>query len=243
MHSTRPALSSSPSLVAFVASSLALTASHALRADDLGDEDEASVPSQSEEAPAVGASDGLTADEIYSRVLDNRFQTSAQELLLNSGDRAGREQKIRMQMLWMQYTEGPDREKGIQSRTVVRYMEPSEMRGTGYLIINKADLPSDQFVYLNSMRRIRRINLRGESVVGTDLSLEDIVPREMDDATYTRVPDESVDDTPCFVVEATPNPEPRTPESLLHPETARIEEAPAAVGCDQSGAPVRRGLS
>jgi hypothetical protein len=188
-----------------IAIAVALAVSTAALADDLGDDlDDANVLENSDAPSDADATDALTADEIYSRVLDNRFQTSAQELVMQSGDRVGREQTIRMQMLWKRYESGPQFEKGIQSRTVVRYMEPTEMRRTGYLIINKADLPSDQFVYLNSMRRIRRINLRGESVVGTDLSLEDIVPREMDDATYTRIPNESVNGTPCFVIEAMP---------------------------------------
>lgn len=204
MHSARLLAFSSPLLGILAAIALALAASPASFADDTGD---AAVSDGSEAPPDPEAGDDLTADEIYSRVLDNRFQTSAQELVLVSGDRVRREQTIRMQMLWKRYESGPEVEKGIQSRTVVRYMEPSEMRRTGYLIINKADLPSDQFVYLNSMRRIRRINLRGESVVGTDLSLEDIVPREMDDATYTRVPNEIVAGTPCFVIEAMPKPE------------------------------------
>lgn len=156
---------------------------------------------------SAASGDDLSADEIYSRVLENRFATVAQELLLVSGDRAGREQTIRMQMLWKRYDGGEASDERVQSRTVVRYMEPSEMRRTGYLIVNKRDLPTDQFVYLNSMRRIRRINLRGESVVGTDLSLEDIVPREMDDASYNRIPDENVSGTPCYVVEAIPKPE------------------------------------
>ena len=204
MHSARPLAFSSPLLGILAAIALTLATSPASFADDTGD---AAVSDGSEAPPDPEAGDDLTADEIYSRVLDNRFQTSAQELVLVSGDRVRREQTIRMQMLWKRYESGPEVKKGIQSRTVVRYMEPSEMRRTGYLIINKAGLPSDQFVYLNSMRRIRRINLRGESVVGTDLSLEDIVPREMDDATYTRVPNEIVAGTPCFVIEAMPKPE------------------------------------
>ena len=42
---------------------------------------------------------------------------------------------------------------------------------------------------------------------GTDLSIEDLVPRELDDAEYTRAPDTVVDETPCFVIEATPHTE------------------------------------
>lgn len=161
-----------------------------------------------EGAAAAGLDPALGARAIYERVLENRFDASAQELLLVSGDRAGRELPIRVVMLWRRYGEDtPEGQEGVLSRTLVRYEEPADVRGTGYLVINKKDAPNDQFVYLPSMRRTRRINLRSESVVGTDLSVEDIVPRELDDATYTRVADEVVDGTPCYVVEAVPKPE------------------------------------
>ncbi|MDH3212740.1 MAG: outer membrane lipoprotein-sorting protein [Myxococcales bacterium] len=147
----------------------------------------------------------LTAREIYRRVLRNRFDSAVQELFVVSSDRAGNEQGLRMRQLWKRYPEGSDAyEKGVLSRTIVRYLEPPDLRKTGYLVINKQDRPSDQFIYLESQRRVRRINLRSQTVVGTDLSIEDLVPRELDDADYARTRDTEVDGTPCFVVDATP---------------------------------------
>jgi hypothetical protein len=125
-----------------------------------------------------------------------------------SFDRAGNEQELRMQQLWKRYLEGSEsRGRGGLARTIVRYLEPPDLRKTGYLVINKQDQPSDQFIYLASQRRVRRINLRNQTVVGTDLAVEDLVPRELDDADYERAPDADVGDTACFVVEATPRPE------------------------------------
>ena len=150
----------------------------------------------------------LTAREIYGRVLDNRLDSSVQELAIISTDRAGNAQHIRMQQLWKRYPEGSESDrKGIISRTVVRYLEPADYRKTGYLVINKRDQPNDQFIYLASMRRVRRINLRNETVAGTDLSIEDLIPRELDDADYVRIPDHEVDGRSCFVVEASPKAE------------------------------------
>ena len=150
----------------------------------------------------------LTAREIYRRVLRNRFDSAVQELELVSYDRAGNQQGLRMRQLWKRYLEGSkSRGKGVLARTIVRYLDPPDLRKTGYLVINKQDAPSDQFIYLESQRRVRRINLRNQTVVGTDLAVEDLVPRELDDADYQRAPDAEVDGTPCFVVEATPRPE------------------------------------
>jgi hypothetical protein len=146
----------------------------------------------------------LDADTIYARVLDNRFEASVQEIELISGDRIGREQMIRIQMLWRRY---PTREESVLSRTLIRYLDPGDVRGAGYLVINKRDQPDDQFVYLPSSRRTRRVSLRGETVIGTDLSVEDIVPRELEDASYRRASDEEVDGVPCYAIDAVPAPE------------------------------------
>jgi hypothetical protein len=51
---------------------------------------------------------------------------------------------------------------------------------------------------------VRRVNLRGENLFGTDFSFEDIVPREVAKATYRRLPDTQVQGVTVFVVEATP---------------------------------------
>ncbi len=163
----------------------------------------------------------LTAREIYSRVLDNRFDASVQEYVLVSTDRASNTQELRIRQMWKRYPEGTKPwDKGVLSRTVLRYLEPADLRKTAYLIINNRDQPNDQFVYLKSQRRVRRLNLRNETIAGTDLSIEDLVPRELDDAEYTRAPDTVVDEAPCFVVEATPHAEMESSYSrfLLHVE-------------------------
>ncbi len=173
---------------------------------------EAATPDVAAQPPAESPAQenpeaDLTAREIYRRMLRNRFDSAAQELVLVSSDRAGNEQELRMQQLWKRYLEGSkSRGKGILARTIVRYLAPADLRNTGYLVINKQDQPSDQFIYLESQRRVRRINLRNQTVIGTDLAVEDLVPRELDDADYQRAPDADVGSTPCFVVEATPKP-------------------------------------
>ena len=191
--------------------SLATSVEEPVAATSLAAPDVAARPPttvQGEDPIEVAADAALTAREIYQRVLENRFDSSVQELAIVSSDRAGNAQNIRMQQLWKRYPEGSESDrKGIISRTVVRYLAPADYRKTGYLVINKRDQPNDQFIYLASMRRVRRINLRNETVAGTDLSIEDLIPRELDDAEYVRVPDDEVDGHSCFVVEALPKPE------------------------------------
>lgn len=142
-------------------------------------------------------------------MLENRFRTYVQTSRLVSGDRAGNEQRTRLKMWFRSFREGGDEhgaEESVLSKTLVKYTDPFDLRHSGYLIIHHDGRPSDQFVYLASNRRVRRVSLRGEAVFGTDFSFEDVVPRELEDADYERLPDTVLDGVPCFVVEAVPKP-------------------------------------
>jgi hypothetical protein len=159
-----------------------------------------------EEAPS--GSDTASGRQIYDRVVANRFHAFRQHTRLVSGDRGGNEQESRMVVLWKSFRDGDARpRKGVISKTIIRYTHPFDLRFSAYLIIDNAVPPDDQFVYLNSRRRVQRVNLRGEPVLGSDFSFEDVVPREIEDAGYARLPDETVDGRPCYVVEVTPLPE------------------------------------
>ena len=158
-----------------------------------------------EEPPAHGEPMvPLNGDEIYQKVLDNRFNSYEQELKMESGDRGGNTDRVEMDVKYMSLR---DQSRKALSTTIAKYDAPQDVRHMGYLVINKKKGADDQFVYLPSSRRVRRINLRGESIVGTDFSLEDIIPREFEDATYLRLPNEKVLGVDCFVVEVTPNEE------------------------------------
>ncbi len=103
----------------------------------------------------------------------------------------------------------------ITSRSLVQYTHPFDIRYSGYLILSRLDTVNDQFVSLSSQRRVKRVNLRGEAVFGTDFSFEDILPRQIGDAKYTRLADEPANGSDCFVIEAIPNHHARSEYSLL----------------------------
>jgi outer membrane lipoprotein-sorting protein len=150
---------------------------------------------------------GLSGRDVYERLLANRFDAFEQRVRLVSGDRAGNEQESRMMLLWKSFraaSGAPSR--GVLSKTRIRYTHPFDLRFSGYLVINNHDGLDDQFVYLASRRRVKRVNLRSEPVMGSDFSFEDVVPREIEDASYERLPDETLDGRPCHVVEVTPDP-------------------------------------
>jgi hypothetical protein len=168
----------------------------------------------------------LTGREIYQRVLDNRFASYIQESTLISGDRGGNDQKTRLRMWFQSYRDdaGAPTDGDTLSKTRVEYTHPFDIRHANYLVIKRLDHPSDQFVYLPTNRRVRRVNLRGEAVFGTDFSFEDVIPREVEDADYLRLPDQVVDGVDCFAIEVTPKPRMHSEYSrfLIHVEKARF---------------------
>jgi len=143
--------------------------------------------------------------DIYQCVLDNRFDSYVQRSKLLSGDRGGASQESQLRMTWSSFRD-PDGEpsKGVLSKTLVKYLDPFDLRFSGYLIINNHARKNDQFVYLATSRRIRRVNLRREAVFGTDFTFEDLVPREIEDGRYQRLADKVVQDTTVYVVEIIP---------------------------------------
>jgi len=146
--------------------------------------------------------DGLTGDDLYDRVLDNRFSAFEQSISLHSGDRGGHYQDVELRLRYKSYRD----EKGpVLSKTIAKYFAPQDVRHLGYLVINKRNGQDDQFVYRPSARKVRRVNVRGETIAGTDFAFEDIVPAEMEDGSHFRLADAEVDGIPTYVVTVVPN--------------------------------------
>jgi hypothetical protein len=176
------------------------------------------LPSPTHE-DAVPLKSLLSGRDIYERVLANRFDSYVQKTALVSGDRGGAEQESRLTMTWKSFRDpaddpaddsddDPASDPGkILSKSLVKYTHPFDMRFSGYLIQNNHLRTDDQFVYLASSRRIRRVNLRSEAVFGTDFTFEDVVPQELEESTHQRLPDEMVGDVSCYAVEVVPTPE------------------------------------
>jgi hypothetical protein len=156
----------------------------------------------------------LSGKEIFERVVNNRFDSMIQTASLISGNRAERTFATQFQIYWKNYDEVPNRDKA-ESKTLIRYLDPFDMRHTSYLAVSKEGGSQDHWVYLPSRGQIRRINLRGDSIYGTDFSFEDVVPPETDNSEYKRMPDSPAEGLDCFVVEVYPKPEAQSEYSKM----------------------------
>jgi len=100
---------------------------------------------------------------------------------------------------------------GAEKRTVIFYLEPSNVKDTAFLTWDYADpdKDDDQWLYLPAMRKVRRISAsdRGDYFLGTDLTYEDIkLETRIGIKDYTRktIVEDEVNGHPCYVVESVP---------------------------------------
>jgi Outer membrane lipoprotein-sorting protein len=93
------------------------------------------------------------------------------------------------------------------SKTLVRFVEPAEVRGVGLLSINEKGASDRQWMYTPAIQRVRRIAAqeRRQRFIGTDFTNEDMAERVLDDYTYKLIGEgELVDGRQTWKIEARP---------------------------------------
>ena len=100
---------------------------------------------------------------------------------------------------------------GKEKRTVLFYLSPKNVKGTGFLTYDYPDLKvdDDQWLYLPALRKARRISAsdRGDYFLGTDFSYEDIKKdgkMELGDYQFRSLEESIVDNIATILVEAIP---------------------------------------
>ena len=93
-----------------------------------------------------------------------------------------------------------------QSKAVIRFTAPAEVKGVALLIVNHPDRSSDQWMWTPAIERDRRIALQDRSTrfFGTDFSFEDLEERDVDQYDYTLLGAEAVDGADCWKVQSIP---------------------------------------
>jgi len=93
-----------------------------------------------------------------------------------------------------------------QSRVVLRFVAPPEVKGVALLIVNHPDRASDQWMWTPAIERDRRIALQDRSTrfFGTDFSFEDLEERDVNQNDYALLGEESIDGTRGWKIQSTP---------------------------------------
>jgi len=93
-----------------------------------------------------------------------------------------------------------------QSRSVLRFTAPAEVKGVALLVVNHPDRASDQWMWRPAIERDTRVALQDRSTrfFGTDFSFEDLEERDVNQYDYELLGDETIDNAPCWKIQSTP---------------------------------------
>lgn len=92
------------------------------------------------------------------------------------------------------------------SKTILRFTAPEEVKGLALLIVTHPDRASDQWMWTPAIGRDRRIALQDRSTrfFGTDFSFEDLEERDVDQFDYKLLGDDTVDGAACWKIQSKP---------------------------------------
>ncbi|MEP4378371.1 MAG: outer membrane lipoprotein-sorting protein [Alphaproteobacteria bacterium] len=149
----------------------------------------------------AGAQDNLTGRQIMDEVSerhDRPFEFEVQKMTLI--DRSGNEEKRDVQRYAREISDD-------ETRYLMAFHAPSGIRGTALLTWQQDNQDDDQWLYLPAQgNRAKRIAEGGRKnyFMGTDYTFEDLISESRDKFSYERLPDETIDGTEYFVVDAFP---------------------------------------
>ncbi|MGD0908614.1 MAG: outer membrane lipoprotein-sorting protein [Candidatus Acidiferrales bacterium] len=93
------------------------------------------------------------------------------------------------------------------SKTLVVFSDPEEIRGVALLSINRRGVSDRQFLYTPATQRVRSVPAQDRSArfIGSDFTYEDIAEHVLDDFTYRLLgDDETIDGHKTYKIEAAP---------------------------------------
>lgn len=92
------------------------------------------------------------------------------------------------------------------SKAIIRFTEPAEVKGVALLVVNHPDRSSDQWMWTPAIGRDRRIAQQDRSTrfFGTDFSFEDLEERDVNQFDFKLEGEESIGGAGCWRIESRP---------------------------------------
>lgn len=92
------------------------------------------------------------------------------------------------------------------SKALLRFLSPPEVKDVALLIVNHPDRASDQWMWLPELHRDRRVALQDRSTrfFGTDFSYEDLEERDVSQSDFKLLGEEAIDGQAAWKIESTP---------------------------------------
>ncbi len=135
-------------------------------------------------------------ETVYHRPVGDDQESELKMTLMNQrGDTRMREIK--------QFT----RDFGDVEKSIMFFLSPADVADTSFMNWSYADSSDDdQWIYLPSLRRVRRISSddKSDRFMGSDFTYDDLGDRHPDDDEHELLREETIDGKECYVVESTP---------------------------------------
>ena len=111
------------------------------------------------------------------------------------------QERVRKLKMWSRL-----RDKSTDSEVMLRFEQPGDIKGTGFLQIENAAADDDIWVFLPALGKTRRLvaNAKRDSFFGTDFSYGDVLLPPVNKYDHTYLRSEQVDGASCDVIESKP---------------------------------------
>lgn len=142
-----------------------------------------------------------TAQQLVDEAIERNalgFESGRAQITLIVYDRAGERRERRLDVR--------SRRADERGATRVELTDPPEVRGQSFLFVEQAEGQDDVWMYVPAFNVTRRVEGRQKrgAFLGTHFTFADLESRDLREANYRRLPDETIGETPVFVVEARP---------------------------------------
>ncbi|MBT3479706.1 MAG: outer membrane lipoprotein-sorting protein [Candidatus Marinimicrobia bacterium] len=129
-------------------------------------------------------------------------QTQLKMTLISSKGNKERRRSRELISIEKKYEDGK-----FKSKSLLRFSQPKEIMGTGFLTWDRLGSESDdQWLYLPALKKVKRIRTKekGRSFMGTDFSYEDLSGRDLDADEYELMGEDIIHGADCYKVKANP---------------------------------------
>ena len=97
------------------------------------------------------------------------------------------------------------RKFGDASKTMMKFLEPADVRGTTLLVYDYENKDDDMWIYMPALRKTRRIvsGEKGNNFMGSEFTNADMSKPNIDDFNYKLLGEDAIDGKSCWKIEAT----------------------------------------
>jgi len=152
-------------------------------------------PSTSYATPELSAHDMMEKNFLVSKI--KSLKSTSTMLLVNDKGQTRERKSFTFSVL---------QPNGIDSKFLVKFTSPSDIKGTAFLQIEHIEADDDEWIYLPALGKSRRLvaNNKKDSFVGSDFSYGDISLPNVDLYEHRLVGSEVIGNYDCYEVESIP---------------------------------------